>query len=467
MSGFSSLNTALSGLFAAQRAMDIAGQNISNANTPGYSRQRVELASVGATATATFHTGSHPSSVGGVRVADLVRIRDTFLEGARAEAGSRLSSLTARTSVLTGAEQLLAEPGDTGLQQVLDDFFAAWQDVAQRPTDEAAGSVVLQRGEATADQIRTLALSVGERWSSARDDLQNVVSQVNQAASDLAALNKTITDGANVGQPVNELLDQRDTLVRQLGELIGATAVPVSDGSVSVAVNGITIVSGSSARTLELKGATDITGVGTNVPHIEWNGTTVPVISGEAAGLLAGLGTDLPNLLTDLDGVANALRDMVNAVHSAGFTLDGVAGGDFFSGTGAADLRVVPVEPDELAVSKTAFKIDGSNALTIADLADDRNAHAVLGSAGPAELWRGIAARVGTTVQSLERSLDVQAAVVATAGDAVEADAGVNLDEEMTNMLLFQRAYQASARVITTVDEMLETLISRTGTVGR
>jgi flagellar hook-associated protein 1 FlgK len=467
MTGFSSLNTALSGLFAAQRAMDIAGQNVANSNTVGYSRQRVDLQSVGTTASATFHTGSHPSSVGGVQVGALVRIRDTFLEGARSDAGARLSALTTRASVLTGAEQLLSEPGESGTQQVLDDFFAGWHDLAQRPTDEAAGAVVLQRGEACADQLRSLALAVGERWVSAREDLANVVVEANQAAADLAALNRSIAEGTNSSQPVNELLDKRDQLVRKLGELVGGQAIPAADGSVTVAVNGISIVSGATAQTLTLAGASSITNVAGDPAHLRWQGATVPVVAGEAAGLLTGLGSDLPSLLSDVDAVAVALRDMVNAVHSSGFTLESASGGDFFSGTGASDLHVVLNDPTALAVSTTPGKTDGSNALAIADLADDRNAQATLGRPGPAELWRGVAASVGTSVQSLERAVGVQSAVVTTADDAAESDAGVNLDEEMTDMLLFQRAYQASARVITTVDEMLDTLINRTGTVGR
>jgi flagellar hook-associated protein 1 FlgK len=128
---------------------------------------------------------------------------------------------------------------------------------------------------------------------------------------------------------------------------------------------------------------------------------------------------------------------------------------------------VIPTDPTQLAVSRSAGTHDGSNALAIGDLVDERNASAALGGPGPNERWRNLATGVGVQTQSLNRTLDVQQAVVATADDANEGIAGVNIDEEMTGMLLFQRAYQASARVITTVDEMLDTLINRTGTVGR
>jgi flagellar hook-associated protein 1 len=207
---------------------------------------------------------------------------------------------------------------------------------------------------------------------------------------------------------------------------------------------------------------------GTNPPSITWNGLTVPVESGRAAGYLSGLRSDLPNLSTQLDGVAAALRDAVNTVHQSGFTLSGIAGGPFFSGTGAGDIAVVPTTSSQLAMAVAANTVDGTNAQRIGDLANDTTAMAVLGgTASASSQWKAMTTQLGVTVQSLTTASKVQDAVVATADDAVEADAGVNIDEEMTNMLQFQRAYQAAARAITTSDEMLDTLINRTGTVGR
>jgi flagellar hook-associated protein 1 FlgK len=152
----------------------------------------------------------------------------------------------------------------------------------------------------------------------------------------------------------------------------------------------------------------------------------------------------------------------VNAVHTAGFTTAGAGGGDFFSGTNATDLTVLPADVSELAVASVSGTIDGNNALEIADLAIDVNAEQALGSGriSPSSLWRNLAAGVGTQVQGLQRGMEVQQTVLSSADAAVESDAGVNLDEEMSALLMYQRSYQASARVITTVDSVLETLIN-------
>ena len=466
MSGFSSLNTAVTGLAAAQRAMDVAGQNIVNANTPGYSRQRVQLAEVASATSSSFFTGGG-TGVAGVTVAGVARIRDVFVEGARAAAGARQASLTSQTAALTGAQQLLGEPGTTGLQATMDAFYSAWHDLANNPADVAAGSVVLQRGSAVTDQLHTLANGIAGQWTTARASLEDTLSQANQAARDLADVNAKISAGLVAGRPVNELMDQRDQLARNLGTLIGAVATPGQDGQVSVSVNGVAIVAGTTAQQFTVAGATTLGGASADPPRLMWGTTTVPVDSGSAAGYLAVLGTDLPSLASRVDGVATSLRDIVNTVHATGFAKDGSPGGAFFAGTDALSLTVVPTSPDQLAITPAAGTVDGSVAMSIGDLSDDRVAETTLGRPGPSVQWRDLTTLLGVRVQSLKNAGEVQDSVVAAADAAVQADAGVNLDEEMTNMLQYQRAYQAAARVVTTVDELLDTLVNRTGTVGR
>jgi flagellar hook-associated protein 1 FlgK len=327
--------------------------------------------------------------------------------------------------------------------------------------------VVIQRGIAVADRLNSVAGGLADIWTTSHDDLEVVVAQTNQAASDLASVNEKIRQGTNAGLNVNELMDQRDTLVRTLSDLVGGVAVPGDGGTISVSVNGVTLVGGSTAQKFTLGGAGSIANAKTNPPALMWGTTVVPVDSGAAAGLLGVTSSDLPTLAAKVDAVAVALRDSVNAVHAGGFTLGGAAGTAFFTGTNALSFAVAVSQPSDLAVASAAGVINGGNALRLGDLVDDVKSAAVLGAAGPAELWRNLSTGLGVQVQSLENAQTVQASVLSTADSAVESDAGVSIDEEMTNMLLYQRAYQASSRVITTVDEMLDTLINRTGVVGR
>lgn len=467
MSGFSSLNTAVTGLSAAQRALDIAGQNIVNANTPGYSRQRVTLASAGGATTATFFTGNG-ANFGGVSVEELTRVRDAFLEATRAAAGSKHAALSVQASALTSAQTLLAEPGDTGLQAAIDGFYKSWQDLASSPTNSSNGSVVIQNGQKVVTQLQYIGFGIAAEWDNLHANLVDVVAQANQAAVDLAELNGQIAAGTVAGRPVNEMIDKRDLLVRKLGELVGGVAVPGPDNTVSVTVNGISILSGTTAQRFGLSGSSDLGSALTSPPTIVWGETPVPVESGSAAGLLAALRTDLPNLRASLDGVATSLRDAVNTLFATGSTLAGDPGELFFDGTSATTLMVVPTSPSQLAISVEGGKIDGSIAGKIGDLSIDAYASSVLGGAqSPSSRWRDLTVGLGVQVQSLKNAVTVQESVVAAADDAVQSNAGVSLDEEMTNLLLFQRSFQAASRVITTIDEMMDTLVNRTGTVGR
>jgi len=466
VSSFSTFNTANTGLTAAQRALDTTSQNIVNANTPGYSRQRVTLESVGLPVTASLHSG-HNAVLGGVSVADVSRIRDSFLEATRAAAGGRQAAIAAQTDVLTGAQQLLAEPGDTGLQSTLDSFYSSWQQLSLKPGDTAAGAVVIQRGLAVAEQLRTVSDGMAAQWTTAHDGMVDLVSRVNQASSDLAKVSESITEGQAAGKPVNELLDTRDTLVRQLADLVGAQGSVDDQGRLSVSANGVNLVSGNHWDPVALVGAADISSAATDPPTLKVGVFTVPVESGKAAGLLATLRTDLPNLSASVDSVATRMVTAVNTVYGTGYAPDGSTGNQFFSGTDAKTISVVPVDGSKLAVAATTNTMDGTIARQVGDLADDATAHKVLGGVdGPSVTWRQLTTSLGVQVQSLNTAQSVQDSVVAVADQAVQSDAGVNLDEEMTNMMLYQRSYQASARVITTADELMDTLINRTGKVG-
>jgi flagellar hook-associated protein 1 FlgK len=462
---FSTFNTAVTGLAAAQRSLDSAGQNIVNANTPGYSRQRVLLESMGPAAAASIHSGQR-GMFGGVRVADVSRIRDAFLEATRAAAGGRQFAIDAQTDILTGTERLLSEPGELGVQASLDSFYGAWHDLANSPTDSAAGAVVIQRGQALAQQLKGISDGIAAQWTTSYNNLVDVVSQINQATSDLTKVNAAIQANDWADKPTGEMRDTRDLLVRKLAELGGASATTDTNGVVSVSINGVNILSGTTSTPVTLEGGHEIYTALDDPPFLAVGGYPVSVGAGSSAGLLATMRVDLPALSTKVDGVATSLVTIVNTVYGEGFTPDGSTGEAFFAGTGANNLTVVPTDGAALAIANAPDTIDGTIARRLGDLADDANAAVVFGSAGPSAQWRQLTTDLGVQVQSLKTAKSVQDAVVASAEDAVQADAGVNLDEEMSNMMLFQRAYQASARVITVADEILDTLINRTGRVG-
>ncbi|GAA0609312.1 flagellar hook-associated protein FlgK [Sporichthya brevicatena] len=467
MTSFSGLSTALTGLQAARRGLDVTGQNIANANTDGYTRQRVVQQSVGAPEVPALWA-TYDGAGGGVRVTDVARLSDDFLTArARSESGT-LAQLTARQATMAGVESVLGEPGDTGIASQLSDLWAAWHDVANRPGDVAARAQLLARTTTVADGLRAAHLKLDTQWTAGREQLAVAVDQVNTTAANVAELNQAILRSTQAGIPVNELRDQRDQLINALAAATGAVARAGEDGTIDVYLGGIALVRGERAETLAVTGATSMTDLragSSPAPAVTWTSIGTPaVLGGSLGGQVEALGVTIPKYADDLDSVAFALRDAVNAAHTAGYDLDGNAGVAMFSATATAkDITNLVTDPRLVAASGQAPNpdpsLDGSNASVLAEIGR--------GASSPDNVYRRLVVDVGAAAQAANRRQQIQASVSTQAAAALESAVGVNVDEEMVGLLSYQRAYEAAARVITAIDEALDVLINRTGLVGR
>jgi flagellar hook-associated protein 1 FlgK len=288
------------------------------------------------------------------------------------------------------------------------------------------------------------------------------VTQVNTTAASIADLNDKIRSASAGGQTPNELVDQRDQLVLQLSRLTGASARNQDDGTVSVSVNGIGVVMGSRSARLSASGGQQLDTLSSSPLRLTWSsGANATFGSGQVGGVLDALTSTYPDLAASYDTVATTLRDSVNAVHATAQDLDGNATGAFFTGTDAKTLAVAVTDPRAVgaaAVSGSA-SLDNSVADEIAQLASSRT--------GPDVQWSALVAATGVASSQAKTQQSVRTAIQ-NQSDANRASAsGVSIDEEMSNMLMYQRAYEGAGRVMTTIDEMLDTLINRTGQVGR
>jgi flagellar hook-associated protein 1 len=459
-SSFGGLTTALSAMYAHRRGLDIAGQNIANANTEGYSRQRVDLrANGGPSVPAIYSTWQGAGA--GVSVDDVVRLRDAFLEGRGRVEHSQDAYLKTMDQLYGSIENVLAEPSDTAVAAQLSEFWAGWHDVANNPGDAAARSQVLQRGSVVADSLRTAHDAYSSMWNGARANLDALAVEVNGTAAAVVELNRTIRGAQGAGLPANELVDQRDVHVMRLAELVGAAAVARDDGTVDVYVNGSTLVAGTTNRSLVVTGARRLVEQGTDPVALRWADNNSPVVpGGQIAANLGIVAVVLPGQVAALDQVAARLADTVNTAHRVGYGLDGVNDRPFFTGTTAAAIAVAVTNPDHVAASGIpGGGLSGSNADALAGLGDR--------SDGADATYRDMTVGLALAAQTAARRSDIQSRVTTEVDAARAASAGVNLDEEMTNMLAHQRAYEAAARLLTTIDGMLDVLINRTGLVGR
>ncbi|WP_114422452.1 flagellar hook-associated protein FlgK [Nocardioides houyundeii] len=459
MSGsFASFSTALSALSYNRVVMDTASSNIANAGTAGYSRRRVESETVAAPGQIAMWS-RYEGSGEGVAVAGLQRMTDEFLNTRARQEHANLSYLGVRSTTLQRLETGIAEPGAQGVSARLAEFRASWHDLANNPGKDLARTNVLTKATSVVEAVRTQATNVAREAGDARSRLEGLVTEVNTGAAELAELNRMIAVASASKVDTNGLADQRDVVAMRLSELTGATATRRTDGGMDLTVNGVPLVTGAEAGTLVV--ATGSTG-GPVSFAVRSNGADVAVAGGlrGATGATADLLTvTLPAYAAGLDAVVRDLADQVNALHAGGYDSTGAPGGPVFAYDPAdpsGSLTVAITDPALLAASGVSGgAVDGSNA----DL--------LTRTSGAESAYQRLVGGLGTEVASTARLVTNQSALVGQVDGAREQLSGVNLDEEMVSLLTAQRAYEAASRVMTTMDSMLDTLINRTGLVGR
>ena len=468
-STFFGLSVALSSLYAQKRGLEVTGHNISNVNTEGYSRQRLGLEGVGGNTVPAIHS-KWTGGGAGVGVTGVDRLRNQFLE-MRAHGEHALDSgLRQSREIISRIELTFAEPSDNGLQSQMSDFWAGWGDVANSPTDMAARAQVLERAETLVSGFNRARNDLAVQWDSSVEQLKVTVAEVNTTAARIAELNGAIQRAVEGGLSPNDLSDQRDQLTLKLAESVGATVRPGDAGVVDVFVGGTALVRGSRAEQLQVS-VPPGTGIG-NAPsdpvQVQWakDGYPASVGSGSAGGLLEAVNVVLPAHRGGIDGVAQSVVDSVNAQHTSGYDNDGAPGGNLLSWDPVTGMSVDISDPAKLAAASEPAdpgpppspSVDGRNALDLAALANAEG--------GPDADYRSFIVALGVESQAANRRVEIQSDITDQIDTARQSESGVNLDEEMANMVRYQHAYSAAARHLTAVDEMLATLMG-TGIVGR
>jgi flagellar hook-associated protein 1 FlgK len=446
---FAALGQAASGMNAARYGLSVVGQNIANANSDGYTRQVVDQQSAGFTDAVGIYT--HPSydGIGGVQITGTHRVDDTLLDTRVRNEHAKGSYADTVADQLSSLEQLFPVASDDSLATQLTSFWKDWSTVANNPSNPAARQVLLQHAQTLVGTLNSLSASLADQSNSAASYLGQDVGSVNSAASSLADLNQRISIASATGTDVNALLDQRDQLLDKLSKLAGATATLQQNGSADVSIGGVSLVSGGTANSLSLTPPAQLS-IGAN---------NVTVGAGSIGARATAIQVTLPNYQSQLDGVADALATTVNAVQAAGYDLAGNVGAPIFSGSGAAGLSVVMTDPTQIAASATpGGNLDGSNAQAAARLATS--------TSGADYAYSALVGAVGAQSAAAKDAASTQDALVSNAEAMHASVSGVSYDEEVTNLLTYQRAFQASSKALTTIDEMLDVLINHTGHVG-
>ena len=465
MGSFGTLNTAYTGLSTHARRLDVIGENIANASTPGYRRRRVDLSAIEGPNSIGVFSGTR--RVGrGVEINSIDRVIDPLLEQhARTEA-SRASELNVAAAALGDLEDRWNAFDNGGINQALLDLGQAFDNLVNNPEINANRVLALEAGEVVAAEVRQAATDGRDVALSLSERATTLVDRANALSAGIATLDDRIRSARAADADAASLEDERDRLIDELVSITNASVVYGDKGGVRIAVDGYPLVADNRASALTVTSVADPSlpaGLSRLVVSAE-DGRELNLTGGDLAGTQQAANVLIPEQIRTLDTFAADLATAANAIHSAGEGADAGTGRDLFDAAAGALGFVVSTDvagnADRIAVAAAGVGgLDTTAAEGMAALID--------ASDGPTAGWRDVVANLAGLTAGTRVRADAAADAATSADQQRIAASGVSLDEEMTELIAAQRSYEASARVITTVDAMLDTLINRTGLVGR
>ncbi len=449
-------------LIAHKYAMDVIGNNIANVNTAGYSRERVVLQTTDPTTIQVLSRNKPMASLGsGVKVSQIERIRDEFLDTEKRDLARTAGEWSQSSQSLGIMGSTFNEPSDTGIAAGLNSYWNAWQSVASPdPSSSGARSTLISQGQLLANQLSTTRQGLTDLQANNDKDIVAKVQTINDLADQIATLNGQIVKSQASGD-ANDLLDKRNQLVGQLAGLVNIEYYQDPTGSTTIAIGGGFLVSHIDTAHLEAK--TDPTNHSFNKVVWSESGKSVAVTGGELFGLIQSRDVKVQGYIDGLDSLATSLMSQVNAVHRAGFGLQGETGFNFFVGTNASDMSVnaeLVYDPSKIAASSKNVDMSG-NGETASAIANIRTQGSLnSGSTSVDDFYQNLIINLGTATAEANTKVDTNKAMVAQVDKQIASVSGVSIDEEMSDMIKFEHAYGAAAKYITTVQRTLDDLMA-------
>jgi len=465
------LDIGNTGLSAQRIALDVTGENITNVNTPGYSKQTAELVTGMTTIVNGLATGT------GVQVANIQRAYDSFTQNQLVNANASSGQANTTNLAMQMIQPLfndLSASGSSGLSGAMQDFFSSWQDLASNPQGVAERQAVIAKGQELVDAFHQISGGLTAVQSNMDQNLQGLTSDINSSLQQVATLNNQIKLVQAQGTQANELEDQRDLLIQNLSQKMGVTAVTQNDGTVTLSLpapNGQTLVSENQSATLSLqpnaanKGFNDV--MLTPVGGAMVNATSFiggPNNSlGSIGATLQMRDTTVPKYLTSLNQLASTLATQVNSANSTGYGLNGSTGVNFFNNSAtAAGLQLNIASTDDVAAASTDPTTGGTgnniNAQKVADIYNN-SFPMTGGTMTMGDFYTSLMGTVGVDTKSAANAVTQATSTMNTLSNLRDSVSGVSLDEELTNLTKYQTAYQGAAKLINVGTQMLDTIL--------
>ena len=456
------LNVASTALSTQQKALDITANNIANVNTEGYSRQRLNMVQ---NEPVRYEGGALSTGVRANRT--IQRIYDRFLAAQIAGAASQQGRWDAQLETLEKAELMFDDASGYGLNGAMTEFWNSWQEVSNTPSGYTERATLLANAENLTLVFNKLSRDLSQVQGDSDVSIKGAVDDINSLTSEIASLNLKIAEvEAGNEHSANDFRDQRDLKLKALSSLVDVNSFEDADGYLTIlTANGRTLV--DRTRSWDLAAGTNANGF----QDVFWESSsgaqqniTSNLSTGKLKGWIEARDAIIPDYLTRLDNMAVAMANAVNTQHNSGLDLNGDPGLDFFSPfTGASDITVNDLIVNDTNLIAAAANTEGvpggnSNAIAMAEIQNQ-----LLMSGGSAtidDFYNGLVSDVGRFVSQAKVNMDHQSTVSLALATYREEVSGVSMDEEMVNMIQFQSAYNAAAKLVSTVDEMLNTLIA-------
>jgi flagellar hook-associated protein 1 FlgK len=462
---FNTLNLGARSMIAEELGVEVTGQNLANANNAAYTRQTVQLQ----TSTPT------PSSLGlqgtGVEAASIQQVSNQLINGqiqSEASVGGYWNSQqTALENAQTQLDEFLnlsssstssSTTTSTDLSDQLNSLFNAFQSVATSPTDSTARQSLINTAQTLASSFNQASQNLSALNSQLNTSVGGDVTSANQLLSDIASLNGQIAKATASGGTANDLVDSREADSENLAKLVNTQTTANSDGTISVSIGGQELVSGSK---LSDSLATYADADGNLLVQTAASATPLTLTGGSIQGTIDARDGALATLRGGLDTMASTLITQVNGIYQNGYDLNGNSGADFFTGSDAGDIGVnsaLLTDPSQVQAAGANAPGDNTVALALAQLGSQSL------TALNNQTFSGACSldveNFGDALSNANDQVTNYNSVNTMLLNQRDSVSGVSLEEEMANLITYQKAYETSAQIISTVNQMLTTVVN-------
>lgn len=433
-----------------RRALEVTSHNIVNSANPNYSRQRIMLATETSNLTAGLVWGN------GVKIADVSRVRDRLVDAHIIGTNQKFSDNNRQSQLVSEVEKIFSEPSDLGISNLMTNFFSSFNELAVTPNSSPLRTNVLNAANNLSAKVTSINQSLNTLKGDIKQEFQQKVNSVNSILDQIHQINYEQFSNAYNGVPVNDLLDQRDALVDQLSNLVNINVVYDNTNSAVISIGG--------ALAVDRMHSTEFVSEEVNGKiNLKVKDGSYPIVltGGELNALSQIYSKKIPAYQEKLDEVINKLVEAVNGEHISGYTISDPqeTGLNFFEGYENGELIInseLIDDPNKIAISLDGTEGNGEIALRIAQLTDAKliNGNTLL------ESYSSMINGLGNDGMLQNNYTQANQMVLDELGQLRASQSGVSVDEEMTNVLKFQRTYEASAKLITIADEILQTILN-------